>query len=65
MPNILRKMSEMWGSEGPPTDAITPLHFRYLERFGHPPGYSFVECRGLDARGLPKFRVPAERRAPE
>lgn len=48
--------------EPSPRDLITTKHFQFLDRFGFPPVGSFVECRGLDARGLPKFRVPAGRR---
>lgn len=36
-------------------------HIKFLESHGFPPG-AFADCRGLDARGLPKFRVRAGRR---
>ncbi|MFG1260094.1 hypothetical protein V5F79_22460 [Xanthobacter flavus] len=61
---ILKTMRAMWQEMAEP-EPVTTLHLAYVERHGHPPGTSFVECRWLDARGLPKFRVQAERRATE
>jgi hypothetical protein len=37
-------------------------HLEFLAHFGFPPAQGMAKPRGLDARGLPKFRVRAGRR---
>lgn len=65
MRNLRWKLQEMWREIVDPGPA-TSKHYDFIERYGMPPGRSYVECRGLDARGLPKFKVKARREeAPE
>lgn len=61
---ILKMLQTMW-REMVDSGPATSKHYDFIERFGMPPGRGSVGCRGLDARGLPKFRVTAGRRAPE
>lgn len=42
--------------------SFTQQNMLFLDLHGGPPGQNMVACCGLDARGLPKFRVRAGRR---
>lgn len=62
MSHVLKAMRAMWQEIVDPGPA-TSKHYDFIERFGMPPGRGSVECRGLDVRGLPKFKVKAGRRS--